>query len=167
MKNYQLISSPENETAVQVKDTETTVTYQFAGVLKIKSSPKYLNFGRQRINNSFIKVEKATYDLPLVILDNRETVQPWKLMATLKQPLTLENSDATLPNVLKYKLNSSSTVTLKQDVAQELTSRTNSGKGEYKLSEEWKAGDSGFQIEIPAKQVIEPGKYRASPMDYC
>lgn len=164
-KNYLIKHRPESEDAVKIKETESSVQYQFEGSLFVYSHPKILSFGRQTLLKGlrFIKVEKATFDEPLVIWDNRKKSNSWKVTATLEKPLTsLTDPTQTLSEAIRYKKNEAESVTFIEGNAEVLATKTSNGTNKYNLSDEWKTGKSGFQLEVPTGKVVEPGGYRAT-----
>ncbi|OJG75688.1 hypothetical protein RV12_GL000027 [Enterococcus quebecensis] len=162
-KNYQLVKKPENETKIPVTSEESTVQYQFKGMLFVQSSPKFLNFGRKTLGIPFIKVEKAKYDKPLIVWDNRKSTSAWNLTATLKKPLTSqEDPSKILPSAIRYKISDSETVVLSENVSQSVAERTHDTKGQYNVSNEWDKNESGLILEVPSGEVLQPGGYRAT-----
>ncbi|OJG74021.1 hypothetical protein RV12_GL000369 [Enterococcus quebecensis] len=162
-KNYQLVKKPENETKIPVTSDESTVQYQFKGRLFVQSSPNYLNFGRKTLGIPFIKVEKAKYDQPLIIWDNRKNSGSWNLTATLTKPLTSqEDPSKTLPFAIRYKVSDTETVVLSENTAQSIAERTHESKGQYNISNEWDKNESGLVLEVPSGEVLQPGGYRAT-----
>ena len=164
-RNYLVKQRPEAENAVKIKETESSVQYQLEGSLFVYSHPKLLSFGRQTLLKGlrFIKVEKATYDEPLVIWDNRKKSNSWKVTATLETPLTsLTDPTQTLPEAIRYKKSETDSVTFIEGSSEILATKTSDGSKKYNISEEWKAGKSGFQLEVPTGKVVEPGGYRAT-----
>ena len=164
-KNYLVKQRPESENAVKIKETESSVQYQLEGSLFVYSHPKLLSFGRQTLLKGlgFIKVEKATFDEPLVIWDNRKKSNSWKVTATLETPLTsLTDPTQTLPEAIRYKKSETDSVTFIEGSSEILATKTSDGSKKYNISEEWKVGKSGFQLEVPTGKVVEPGGYRAT-----
>ncbi|WP_430602048.1 hypothetical protein IGJ02_002257 [Enterococcus sp. DIV0724b] len=162
-KNYQLVKKPDNETKIPVTSEESTVQYQFKGMLFIQSSPNFLNFGRKSLGIPFIKVEKAKYDKPLIVWDNRKNGGAWNLTATLKKPLTSqEDQSKVLPSAIRYKISDSETVTLSENTTQSIAERTHVSKGQYNVSNEWDKNESGLLLEVPSGEVLQPGGYRAT-----
>ncbi|WP_207695820.1 hypothetical protein DOK67_0001465 [Enterococcus sp. DIV0212c] len=162
-KNYQLVKKPENETKVPVTGEESTVQYQFKGMLFVQSSPNFLNFGRKSLGLPFIKVEKAKYDKPLIVWDNRKNGGAWDLTATLKKPLTSqEDPSKILPSAIRYKISDTETVILSKNITQSIAERTHETKGQYNVSDEWDKNESGMFLEVPSGEVLQPGGYRAT-----
>ncbi|WP_348920521.1 hypothetical protein [Enterococcus rotai] len=164
-KNYLVKQRPESENAIKIKETESNVQYQLEGSLFVYSHPKLLSFGRQTLLKGlgFIKVEKATFDEPLVIWDNRKKSNSWKVTATLETPLTsLTDPTQTLPEAIRYKKSETDSVTFIEGSSEILATKTSDGSKKYNISEDWKAGKSGFQLEVPTGKVVEPGGYRAT-----
>lgn len=158
-KHYALVNPPKGETAILVEDEEKTVTYDFKGIVAIQSAPKFLNFGRKTLGTMFIKVDKAKYDSPLTIFDNRKNSTPWTLTATLQKTLTSqEDPSKDLPRALRYKLNEEETVILKKGIVQPITKKS----GKYNISSEWDKNESGLLLEVPSGDVLQPGGYRAT-----
>ncbi|MGX7413683.1 MucBP domain-containing protein [Enterococcus caccae] len=162
-KNYQIKTKPENETKIPVTSEESTVFYQFNGTLFVQSSPTFLNFGRKTLGIPFIKVEKAKYDKPLIVWDNRKNSGPWNLTATLKKPLTSqEDPSKVLPSAIRYKIDAEETVILSENTTQEIAKRTHETKGQYNVSSEWDKNESGLLLEVPSGEVLQAGGYRAT-----
>lgn len=161
--NYQLVNSPEPEMAIPVSASETTVAYEFEGKLMVQSAPTYLNFGRKTLGKPFIKVEKAMYDQPLIVWDNRKATSSWTLTATLENPLTsVEDPSKVLPNAIRYKVSDAQTVTLSTGTALPIAVRPHSSNPAYNISTEWDDDKSGVQLEVASGDVIQTGKYRAT-----
>ncbi|OTN83835.1 hypothetical protein A5819_003654 [Enterococcus sp. 7E2_DIV0204] len=162
-KNYQLVKKPDNETAIPVISEESTVQYQFKGMLFVQSSPTFLNFGRKTLGIPFIKVEKAKYDKPLIVWDNRKNSGKWDLTATLKKPLTSqEDSSKVLPFAIRYKINETDTVVLEENVTQSVAEKEHKLEGQYNISDEWDKNESGLLLEVPSGEVLQAGGYRAT-----
>ncbi|EOL49891.1 MucBP domain-containing protein [Enterococcus caccae] len=162
-KNYQLVKKPDNETQIPVTSEESTVQYQFKGMLFVQSSPNFLNFGRKTLGIPFIKVEKAKYDKPLIVWDNRKNGGAWNLTATLKKPLTSqEDPSKVLPSAIRYKVSDTETVILSENVTQSIAERTHETKGQYNVSNEWDKNKSGLLLEVPSGEVLQAGGYRAT-----
>lgn len=162
-KNYDLNQRPTNETAVPVTSEGTTVKYMFKGMLFIKSQPKDLDFGIKSVGNETTKIDKATYDTPLVIWDNRAELTSWTLTAQLEDPLRNQvDTTKILPNAIQYKVDSKTTIPISVNDAQPITVHTHDVAGEYNISSEWDKGDTGFQLEIPAGGVRKLGEYQTT-----
>lgn len=162
-ENYQLVQKPESETQVPVLSEESTVQYKFKGMLFIQSSPNFLNFGRKTLGIPFIKVEKAKYDQPLIVWDNRKNGGAWDLTATLTKPLTSqEDPSKTLPSAIRYKISDTETVILSENTTQSIAERTHETKGQYNVSTEWDKNQSGLLLEVPSGEVLQAGGYRAT-----
>ncbi|MEI5993621.1 hypothetical protein [Candidatus Enterococcus mansonii] len=162
-KNYQIDKRPENEESIPVQSEESTVQYKFKGKLFIQSSPTFLNFGRKSLGLPFIKVEKAKYDQPLIVWDNRKGRGAWKLTATLRKPLmSLEDPSKTLPSAIRYKIDDNQTVILSENTTQPIAVRTHGKDDEYNISQEWDQNKSGLILEVPSGQVLQSGAYRAT-----
>ncbi|MBO0439832.1 hypothetical protein [Candidatus Enterococcus ikei] len=162
-ENYQLVKKPDNETKIPVISEESTVQYQFKGMLFVQSSPTFLNFGRKTLGIPFIKVEKAKYDKPLIVWDNRKNGGAWDLTATLKKPLTSqEDPSKSLPSAIRYKVSDTETVILSENVTQPIAKRTHETKGQYNVSNEWDKNQSGLLLEVPSGEVLQAGGYRAT-----
>ncbi|WP_207695805.1 hypothetical protein DOK67_0001481 [Enterococcus sp. DIV0212c] len=162
-ENYQLVKKPDNETKIPVTSEESTVQYQFKGMLFVQSSPTFLNFGRKTLGIPFIKVEKAKYDKPLIVWDNRKDGGAWDLTATLKKPLTSqEDPSKSLPSAIRYKVSDTETVILSENVTQPIAKRTHETKGQYNVSNEWDKNESGLLLEVPSGEVLQAGGYRAT-----
>ncbi|MBO0439135.1 lectin-like domain-containing protein [Candidatus Enterococcus ikei] len=162
-KNYLLVTRPSSETAISVTKEEQTVAYQFKGTLKMISSPNYLNFGRKTIKNFFIKVEQAKYDKPLIIWDNRKVKSSWTVTATLKKALTnTEDESMELPRAIKYKMDEDQSIVLLKDVARSIAVRKPNDSNEYNISEDWKNGQKGFQLEVTSREILKLGAYRGT-----
>ncbi|EOH98771.1 hypothetical protein UAW_01367 [Enterococcus haemoperoxidus ATCC BAA-382] len=162
-ENYQLVKKPDNETKIPVTSEESTVQYQFKGMLFVQSSPTFLNFGRKTLGIPFIKVEKAKYDKPLIVWDNRKNGGAWNLTATLKKPLTSqEDPSKILPTAIRYKVSETETVILSENTTQPIAKRTHETKGQYNVSNEWDKNESGLLLEVPSGEVLQAGGYRAT-----
>ncbi|EOL49882.1 hypothetical protein I580_03022 [Enterococcus caccae ATCC BAA-1240] len=162
-KNYQIKTKPENETKIPVTNEESTMLYQFNGILFVQSSPTFLNFGRKTLGIPSITVEKAKYDKPLIVWDNRKNSGPWNLTATLKKPLTSqEDPSKVLPSAIRYKIDAIETVILSENTTQEIAKRTHETKGQYNVSSEWDKNESGLLLEVPSRDVLQAGNYRAT-----
>ena len=164
-KRYQIYQRPENETALVVQNQETTVAYRFEGTLFISSYPTFMNFGVKALqtNTPFIRVEKARYNKPLTIWDNRKGTKPWVLTATLEKALTsYEDTSKILPDAIRYKKDKSTTVVLKQGSTEPLMTKKNQEPGDVNISESWDSGDAGLQLEVPSGKVLQSGKYYAT-----
>ncbi|OJG51506.1 hypothetical protein RV06_GL001601 [Enterococcus haemoperoxidus] len=161
--NYELYKRPEKETEILIEEEEQTVQYQFKGKLFVQSSPNFMNFGRKSLGIPFIKVEKAKYDKPLIVWDNRKNGGPWDLTATLKKPLTSqEDPSKTLPSAIHYKVSDKKTVVLSENEPQSVAERTHETKGQYNVSNEWDNNESGLFLEVPSGDVLQAGGYRAT-----
>lgn len=164
-KRFRVYQRPENETALIVPDKNTTVAYQFEGTLFVSSYPSFMNFGAKLIqsNTSFIQVEKARYDKPLTIWDNRKGNKQWVLTATLEKTLTSEEDNTkTLPEAIRYKKDQSTIVVLRQGTAEQITTKKNQEIGDINISEGWDSGDSGLQLQVPTSKILQTGKYYAT-----
>lgn len=164
-KRYQLYQRPENETALEVPNQDTTVTYRFKGTLFVSSYPTFMNFGVKGLQAStpFIRVEKAQYNKPLTIWDNRKGTSPWVLTATLEKALTsLDDDSKILPEAIRYKIDNATTVTLKQGSAEPILTKKSEETGDVIISDGWDKGDSGLQLEVPTGKVLQAGKYYAT-----
>lgn len=162
-KNYDLDQRPADETAVLVTSEGTTVKYRFKGKLIIKSKPKDLDFGIKSVGNATTKVDKATYDTPLVIWDNRADLTSWTLTAQLEDSLRSQaDTTKVLPDAIRYKVDSEATVPITMNDAQPITVHTHDAAGEYNISSAWDKGETGFQLEIPAGGVRKLGEYQTT-----
>ncbi|OJG51504.1 hypothetical protein RV06_GL001599 [Enterococcus haemoperoxidus] len=162
-QHYQLVKAPENEEAIQLLHEDRTIEYEFKGMLFVQSSPNFLNFGRKSLGIPFIKVEKAKYDKPLIVWDNRKNGGAWNLTATLKKPLTSqEDSSKTLPSAIHYKVSDEKTVVLSENEPQSVAERTHEVNGQYNVSNEWDKNESGLFLEVPSGEVLQAGSYRAT-----
>lgn len=161
-KNYALDEVPENEKELEIKPQEITVQYKFKGILFVKSSPLYMNFGRSFLSKPFIKVENAIYDQPLVVWDNRKNAGEWKLTATLKQQLTSQDfPEEVLPSAIRYKKNEKESVILSKDVSEPIAIGSHSKDNETNISEDWDNKKSGLFLEVASGEVLKSGKYKA------
>lgn len=161
-KNYELDETPENEKDLEIQPQETTVQYKFKGILFVKSSPLYMNFGRSFLSKPFIKVENAIYDQPLVVWDNRKNAGEWKLTATLKQQLTSQDfPEEVLPSAIRYKKNEKESVILSKDVSEPIAIVSPSEHDETNISEDWDNNKSGLFLEVASGEVLKSGKYKA------
>ena len=162
-KNYDLDKRPADEKSVLIKREGTTVQYHFKGILKIASKPAMLDFGTKSVGNATTKVDKATYDTPLVIWDNRADLTSWTLTAQLEDSLRSQaDTTKVLPEAIRYKVDNDKTVPLSVGTAQPITVHTHTNPGEYNISSEWDKGESGFQLEIPAGGVRKLGEYQTT-----
>ena len=162
-QNYVIDQKPEMENSIPINLEENSVIYKFKGKLFIQSFPKYLNFGQKNLGGTFIKVEQAIYDQPLIVWDNRKYRGDWNLTVTLIQPL-VSQADPTkeLPSALKYKVNEKETVALQKGTAQTIATRKHREQGQYNISQEWDKNTTGLQLEVSPNKVVLPGKYRAT-----
>ncbi|MEI5994476.1 pectate lyase-like adhesive domain-containing protein [Candidatus Enterococcus mansonii] len=162
-QHYLLDKRPENETQLLIPVNGTTVQYTFKGMLFIESSPETLDFGVKNVGIFATKVEKATFDAPLIIWDNRAILDQWTLTAKLESPLTSQvDANKILPDAIRYKVSEKDTVTLSKDTAQPVTVHQHKSAGQYNISDEWERGDSGFQLDIPAGGIRRLGEYQAT-----
>lgn len=163
LKNYDLDQRPATETAVPVTSEGTTVQYRFKGKLIIKSKPTDLDFGIKSVGNETTKVDKATYDTPLIIWDNRADLTSWTLTAQLEDSLRSQvDTTKTLPDAIRYKVDSKTTLPITVSDAQPITVHTHDSEGEYNISSEWDKGETGFQLKIPAGGVRKLGEYQTT-----
>lgn len=162
-KKYILVQSPKDETAILVTEEGKVVRYKFKGTLFIESAPSTLDFGIKSVGIFSTKVDKASYDKPLIIWDNRENLSKWTLTATLQSPLTSQRDQSKiLPDAIRYKINAQDNVVLSMNNAQPITTQTHHSSGQYSISEKWDKGESGFMLEIPAGGIRRLGEYQAT-----
>ncbi|MGM0219207.1 RICIN domain-containing protein [Enterococcus sp. AZ126] len=166
--NYLIVERPENEKHVSL-DTDSTMIYQLAGTLSIKSYPQKINFGQQHLILPFIDDDKFSYDAPLIIWDNRKTKdnqrKNWQLTATLTKPLTSEvDPTSIIYDALYYQINDKNIkLPLIQDQAQTIKENKNDiNQPEFNLSKEWENKNEGLQLQLFSKQVNQEGNYTAS-----
>jgi len=162
---YQIYQRPENESTLVVPNKDITVAYRFEGTLFVSSYPTFMNFGVKALQAStpFIRVEKARYNKPLTIWDNRKGTSPWVLTATLEQALTSFDDDSKiLPEAIRYKKDDSTTVILRQGSAEPILTKKSKAAGDVSISDGWDKGDSGLQLEVPTGKVLQAGKYYAT-----
>lgn len=159
--NYKLETRPTDETAIEIKDTGTVVTYRFKGQLLFGSSPSNIDFGNKEIGIFDIKVDQVTYDQPMIVWDNRAVLKEWKLTATLMTPLMSDTDNSKiLPDAIKYQKDANNLLTL-SSVASEILVHTNSNSGGYNVSDDWNRGKTGLKLEIPSGQLRKLGNYQA------
>ena len=162
-QKYQINERPVDEKAVLINPNGTSVQYKFYGTLSIESAPNTVDFGTSNVGIFPIKVEKATYEAPFIVWDNRAQLKSWTLTATLQQPLT-NKADTTkiLPGAIQFRKNSSVVESLEVNTAFAITTHTHSKSGSYDVSEQWQTGETGFQLEVPAGSVRKLGEYEAT-----
>lgn len=157
--NYELIESPANE--VFIGYSSNSVTYKFAGTLKLLSAPSAFDFDIQKVS---IKAEKFTNPEikgnALVVSDTRANKVKWNLKAKLEQPLTsLDDTEVIIPDSIKYD-NQEEVITLTDEDAV-IFSYTNTVSGQYNVTQErWSKGD-GFFLDLAPGAVKALGKYQA------
>lgn len=160
---FQLKQRPTNENSLIIGSEPMTLKYIFDGILSISSTPKIIDFGTSVVGIFPIKIEKASYDEPLIIWDNRAEMKRWTLTATLQQALTnKEDSTKVLSSAIQYKKNSSETVILVKNRTIPIAIHTHSDAGEYNVSDQWETGTAGFQLEVAAGTVRKLGDYEAT-----
>ncbi|MBP2100412.1 L-type lectin-domain containing protein [Enterococcus rivorum] len=161
--HYEQVKAPSNETAILVEKNAKEEAYQFKGTLFVKSFPTKINFGDKYLAPKFIKAEQPTYDVPLIVGDNRTNKTPWKLTATLEKALTsVEDPNEVMSRALWYKKSDAEKVMLSQGEAQEIEVGTISASGEYNVSNNWNKNKTGLQLNLFSNEVIQTGKYRAT-----
>lgn len=163
-KKYVITKRPENEKNTVIKDKDNIISYVLEGMLSIVSAPSEIDFGTQKVGYSDIEADRPIFDKDLIIWDNRTDLPKWTLKARLSQVLTNQaDSNKKLPNAIKYKTGTSTgTVTLSDsETAIPLLTTQNSDAGEYNVSDSWRKGESGFQINLPAGSVRKLGEYQA------
>lgn len=161
---YQVFKRPDNETTVPVTSAGTTVTYVFDGTLSIYQAPKVIDFGVENVAGKDIRVDEPEYDQDFIIWDNRYQRSTWYLTAELETPLTRQAGSGTvISDAIRYrKINDdpSSEVILSSN-AHEIVDRSQS-TDTYNISDEWRAGNTGFKLEVPAGSVKGLGEYQAT-----
>ncbi|MBL1227089.1 WxL domain-containing protein [Enterococcus sp. BWR-S5] len=161
---YQVFKRPDNETTVPVTSAGTTVTYIFDGTLSIYQAPKVIDFGVENVVGRDIRVDEPEYDQDFIIWDNRYQRSTWYLTAELETPLTRQAGSGTvISDAIRYRKTNddpSSEVILSSN-AQEIVDRSQS-TDTYNISDEWRAGNTGFKLEVPAGSVKGLGEYQAT-----
>ncbi|MFD1902893.1 hypothetical protein GQR36_27420 [Enterococcus termitis] len=71
------------------------------GVLSITSAPTVIDFGKLVLGIFDLRVEKADYNMPFIINDDRYISNDWRITAELVSPLT--NGTETLNNAIRYR----------------------------------------------------------------
>ncbi|WP_086350725.1 lectin-like domain-containing protein [Candidatus Enterococcus clewellii] len=161
---YQLFKRPDNEKNVPVTSAGTTVTYTFDGTLSIYQAPKMIDFGVENVVGKDIRVDTPDYDQDFIIWDNRYQRTNWYLTAELDTPLTRQTGSGTvIPDAIRYrKVNDDPTSeVILSSAAQEIVDRSQSADT-YNISDEWRAGNTGFKLEAPAGSVKGLGEYQAT-----
>nr|WP_236674730.1 WxL domain-containing protein [Enterococcus sp. BWR-S5] len=163
-KRYQIYQRPSDEKAVLVTDAGTIVTYVFDGTLAIYQAPKVINFGVENVVGKDIRVDTPVYDQDFIIWDNRYQRTEWYLTAELDSPLTRQSGTGTvIQNAIRYrKVNDDpSSELILGSQAQEIVDRSQS-TDTYNISDEWRSGNTGFKLEVPAGSVKGLGEYQAT-----
>lgn len=162
---YVIDERPASESAVEIVNGGTEVTYRFKGTLSIFSAPKTIDFGIENVGNKDIRVDNPEFDEDLVIWDNRSVRTEWYLTAKLETELTRQVGTATvIPNAIRYRTiddNPNSEVTLSTTGAEEIVKKTQS-TDKYNVSNDWRSGNTGFKLEVPASAVKGLGEYQAT-----
>jgi len=115
------------------------------------------------VGNFTTKVEKATYDEPLIIWDNRADLTSWTLTAKLEDSLrSKEDTTRTLPNAIWYKIDDKRTVPLTEEETQDILIHTHTKPGEYNVSTSWDKEESGVQLIVPAGGIRKLGEYQTT-----
>ncbi|MBO0473362.1 MucBP domain-containing protein [Enterococcus ureasiticus] len=163
-KRYLLENSghPTNEKAVLINANGTKVTYTFQGTLSIYSGPKEINFGSHEVSWKGTKDANPSYDQPLIIWDNRKTLDNWKLSVKLEDELSIPDSpDHVLNGVLSYQT-ATDKKTLSVD-AQEVLRTKHEASGQYNVSNKtWGPDKQGLRLDVPPGAVKLIGDYETT-----
>lgn len=146
---------------VKVKYGENyIVEFYYKGVLEFSSVPSTMSFGTKAMDGNEIRVNKPSYDAPLVVSDSRSDKKSWTLKAKMTTPLTNDNGRI-IVGAIRYKSPGKEEFPL-NDGAQPLLTTSNAAT--YDVSATW--GDlkdsPGFKFELPAVKVKELGKYKGT-----
>lgn len=161
---YQITERPSSETEVELTSTSVKVVYKVKGTLSIFSAPTTIDFGVENVAGKDIRVDTPTYDEDFVIRDKRYQRTEWYLTAELESPLTRQSGSGTvLEDAIRYRKISddSDSEVILNSIAQEIVARTQS-TDTYNISDEWRAGNTGFKLEVPAGSVKGLGEYQAT-----
>ncbi|WYJ96547.1 hypothetical protein DOK67_0000839 [Enterococcus sp. DIV0212c] len=153
---------PANETAVEINTDGAKVTYTFQGTLSIYSGPTEINFGSHEVSWKGTKDADPSYDQPLIIWDNRKTLDNWKLSVKLEDELSIPNSpDHVLNGVLSYQT-ATDKKTLSVD-AQEVLRTKHEASGQYNISTKtWGPDKQGLRLDVPSGAVKLVGDYETT-----
>lgn len=153
---------PTNETAVLISTDGAKATYTFQGTLSIYSGPKEINFGSHEVRWKGTKDANPTYDQPLIIWDNRKTLDNWKLSVKLEDELSIPNSpEHVLNGVLSYQT-ATDKKTLSID-AQEVLQTKHEASGQYNVSNKtWGPDKQGLRLDVPSGAVKLIGDYETT-----
>ncbi|UUV99460.1 pectate lyase-like adhesive domain-containing protein [Vagococcus luciliae] len=156
---YLLGSGPDQETAFKVTDTEMTLVYHVEGTVMIQSVPTVLDFGTVKYTASPNRVEKPTYDKPLVVSDTRANVTDgWSMYAQMSSPLQTTDGKV-LEDVIHYVSNGKDTVL--SENSQAIFSDKENKAGIYDISNGWgdKPKSDGIKLELGSSGDIHTGSY--------
>ncbi|WP_430602664.1 hypothetical protein IGJ02_003126 [Enterococcus sp. DIV0724b] len=163
-KRYLLENSgrPTNETTVQISADGAKATYTFQGTLSIYSGPTEINFGSHEVSWKGTKDANPTYDQPLIIWDNRKTLDNWKLSVKLEDELSMPNNpEHVLNGVLSYQT-ATDKKTLSVD-AQEVLQTKHEASGQYNVSNKtWGPDKQGLRLDVPSGAVKLIGDYETT-----
>ncbi|EOH96683.1 hypothetical protein UAW_01848 [Enterococcus haemoperoxidus ATCC BAA-382] len=162
-QHFEFVQSPVNETSEVIKSGERSVSYEFKGMLFVKSFPSKLDFGNKYMIRPFIKGEQPKYDMPLVVADNRANKTAWTLTATLEDSLrSVESPSEVLPRALAYKVKNKEKQYLLKGETLPIEMGTAMSTGIYNISDKWKTSNTGLQLEVFSREIIQKGNYKTS-----
>lgn len=156
---YLLGRGPDQETAFKVTDTEMTLVYYVEGTVMIQSVPTVLDFGTVKYIARLNRVEKPTYDKPLVVSDTRANVTDgWIMYAQMSSPLQTTDGKV-LEDVIHYVSNGKDTVL--SENSQAIFSDKENKAGIYDISNGWgdKPKSDGIKLELGSSGDIHTGSY--------
>ncbi|WP_348921386.1 MucBP domain-containing protein [Enterococcus rotai] len=162
-QHYELVQAPVNETSEVIIIGERSVSYEFKGMLFVKSFPSKLDFGNKYMIRPFIKGEQPKYDRPLVVADNRVSKTAWKLTATLEDSLrSVESPSEVLPRALTYKAKNAEKLYLLKGETIPIEMGQSMSTGVYNISDRWETSNTGLQLEVFSREIIQKGNYKTS-----
>lgn len=156
---YLLGRGPDQETAFKVTDTEMTLVYYVEGTVMIQSVPTVLDFGTVKYIARPNRVEKPTYDKPLVVSDTRaNATDGWIMYAQMSSPLQTTDGKV-LEDVIHYVSNGKDTVL--SENSQAIFSDKENKAGIYDISNGWgdKPKSDGIKLELGSSGDIHTGSY--------
>lgn len=156
---YLLGRGPDQETAFKVTDTEMTLVYYVEGTVMIQSVPTVLDFGTVNYIARPNRVEKPTYDKPLVVSDTRaNATDGWIMYAQMSSPLQTTDGKV-LEDVIHYVSNGKDTVL--SENSQAIFSDKENKAGIYDISNGWgdKPKSDGIKLELGSSGDIHTGSY--------
>ncbi|KOS63084.1 hypothetical protein AN161_09150 [Lysinibacillus sp. FJAT-14222] len=137
----------------EFKGTSNEVRTIIAAVLKFDSVPKVIDFGENLVISSRTKkYHPIEIDVPLAVKDTRKSSSPtpksWRVMAKLKEPLTVKGTDIKL-NGLFYHYGREDLYLTEDTSAEIYTRKTTDGK-KVNISSTWSDDGDGLYLEVPA-----------------